>query len=904
VLQQSEIDAGAVASGVTDTNGNATFSLRPGEYIFVETLQSDWFESPYVDASEVNPDGLGGFGNYGHALTVNSRSFNNSVIFANYRQATVTGLKYLDHNRDGVQDGIDKGLQKWTITAFADANGDGELQQGEIDAGEAASITTGLDGSYSLTLDPGDYILVETIKSGWRESPDADASQVNPNSLGGFSDYGYALTLTSAQSDADNDFANFRPDSITVIKNAVPNYPQDFCFTVTGNGLTPFCLDDDSDPTLSDFITFEDLSPGTYTITESAVSGWVLTDVSISGASGSSVSGSTATVNLESGENAVIVFTNVRQGIIVIGPDKSPLVAQVVQVIDSESGTVLNSFLPYERDFVGGVRVATGDVDNDGVDEIITAPGRGRAPELRIFEQDTANIAPNPSVPLQSFLAYDPSFSYGFNLSVADVNGDGWADLVTVPSYGTSDMKVFLNSQNPIAPFDPANPALVKTFRAFSTTSSIGGWVVAAADMGQLANPAQAFHPTSNPFVNKLDATPRKAEIIVGTGPGLVAQVRVFTMNPDGSFAAVQTLNPLTAISSAFYGGVVLETARINGDEFPDVLVGAGINGASRVEAYVWNGSATNATLTTPPLISFAAHTDPTKNLAVHLAAEDQNGDGIADVVFVVQGSGNTSGQIHNFAIDGTAVPPTVQQPPTVVPGTYPAGYFIDTIELPKQSLGEGGAPLPINPLRPGQNPVLREDVNADGAVQPVDALIVINAVNDIVGNGEGEVAGTASAEGEGAGPPFVDVSGDNYLSALDVLLVINFLNRYVGASGGLSGEGEYSGPDSLGEGEFVGLAQLGEGEFVDLDASGWSSLRNASPLSIPDATSSPALSDREIDAVWREEGTTGNGAADDAALPEWEDRFSAGLSDEDDLSDWDAVLSVIADDEGWMEVV
>jgi hypothetical protein len=891
-LEQNEIINGPDQVRVTDTNGDYSFRLKPGPYIVVETLQAGYFESPDADTTEVNAGALGGFGRHGYAVTLQSGEDDRGNDFGNFRQGTITGLKYLDHNRDGVQDGIDKGLQKWTITAFVDADGDGVLQQAEIDAGEAASITTGSDGTYSLTLDPGDYILVETVKAGWRESPDADATLVNPDDLGGFGQYGYAVSLTSNGLEDSNDFANFRPDSITVIKNAVPNFAQDFCFTVTGGGLTPFCLDDDSDPTLSDSITFEGLEPGTYTITETAVSGWLLTNVTIQGGSGSSVTDSTATVTLESGENAVVVFTNVRQGIIVIGPDKSPLVEQVVKVIDADSGTVLNSFLPYERDFIGGVHVATGDVDGDGIDEIITAPRRGRAPELRIFEQTVANIAPNPSVPLQSFLAYDPSFSYGFNLSVADVNGDGWADLVTVPNYGTSDVKVFLNSQNPAAPFDPANPALVKTFRAFSTTSSIGGWVVATDDMGQLASPAQAFHATSNPFVNKLDATPRKAEIIVGTGPGLVAQVRVFTMNPDGSFAVVQTLNPLTAISSAFYGGVVLETARINGDEFPDVLVGAGINGESRVEAYVWNGSATNATLTTPPLLSFAAYTDPTKNQAVHLAAEDQNGDGIADIVFVVQGSEKTSGQIHSFDIDGTAVPPTVQQPPTVVPGTYPAGYFIATIQLPDENLGAGQGPI-VNPLRPGQNPVLAPDVNADGLVQPVDALTVINSLHE---SGEGEAI--LASPVPGALPPYLDVSGDNRVTPLDVLLVINHLNRYLGGEGEyVSGEGESSG----GEGEYVAAALAGEGEYVvPVDA--------AAPL-FRMVTSAPAAAtaapvDTAVDAVWWETGTTGNGAAEAADLPGLEDSFSAGLSDEDDFSDWDAVLSVLADDEGWMESV
>src|SRR4029078_12275134 len=42
------------------------------------------------------------------------------------------------------------------------------------------------------------------------------------------------------------------PGSVTIIKDAVTNDPQDFSFTTTG-GLSPatFSLDDDADPTLS-----------------------------------------------------------------------------------------------------------------------------------------------------------------------------------------------------------------------------------------------------------------------------------------------------------------------------------------------------------------------------------------------------------------------------------------------------------------------------------------------------------------------------------------------------------------------------------------------------------------------------------------------------------------------------
>ena len=99
--------------------------------------------------------------------------------------------------------------------------------------------------------------------------------------------------------------------SITVIKDAVPDDPQDFSFSVTGSGLTPFILDDDGDPTLSNTQVFTGLLPGTYTITEALVPGWTLTNIVIGGAVSAGISGSTATINLAAGETVSVRFTNV-----------------------------------------------------------------------------------------------------------------------------------------------------------------------------------------------------------------------------------------------------------------------------------------------------------------------------------------------------------------------------------------------------------------------------------------------------------------------------------------------------------------------------------------------------------------------------------------------------------------
>jgi hypothetical protein len=86
-------------------------------------------------------------------------------------------------------------------------------------------------------------------------------------------------------------------------------------------------------------------------------------------------------------------------------------------------------------------------------------------------------------------------------------------------------------------------------------------------------------------------------------------------------------------------------------------------------------------------------------------------------------------------------------------------------------------APLPST----HQNQSNNLDVNADGRVTAIDALLIINLVNSM--------PSPIRVESLGTPPPYFDVNGDYRVTAFDALLVINELNRR--SSGGGSGEGE-----------------------------------------------------------------------------------------------------------------
>jgi len=67
--------------------------------------------------------------------------------------------------------------------------------------------------------------------------------------------------------------------------------------------------------------------------------------------------------------------------------------------------------------------------DTDSQDSfILVSPKNNLSPELRIFD-NKGNL-------LRSFFAYPKSFQHGFSLSVGDVDGDGIKDIITAPNQG------------------------------------------------------------------------------------------------------------------------------------------------------------------------------------------------------------------------------------------------------------------------------------------------------------------------------------------------------------------------------------------------------------------------------------------------------------------------------------
>jgi hypothetical protein len=92
------------------------------------------------------------------------------------------------------------------------------------------------------------------------------------------------------------------------------------------------------------------------------------------------------------------------------------------------------SFFAYGTNRLG-VRVICGDIDGDGIDEMVTAPGPGAifGPHIRGFNYDGSVLSPISAV---SFVAYDEYTEFGATVGAADLDGDGFDEIITGPGPG------------------------------------------------------------------------------------------------------------------------------------------------------------------------------------------------------------------------------------------------------------------------------------------------------------------------------------------------------------------------------------------------------------------------------------------------------------------------------------
>lgn len=111
---------------------------------------------------------------------------------------------------------------------------------------------------------------------------------------------------------------------------------------------------------------------------------------------------------------------------LVIAPDGN---SQSKVLVTDLRGGVRKSWLAYSSSFRGGVSVAIGDVNGDNLREIFTGTGTGGGPHVRSFKTDGA-------IWRGGFFAFGSSERAGVRVAIGDIDGDGRDDLVAGSGIG------------------------------------------------------------------------------------------------------------------------------------------------------------------------------------------------------------------------------------------------------------------------------------------------------------------------------------------------------------------------------------------------------------------------------------------------------------------------------------
>jgi hypothetical protein len=301
------------------TSGGGLYSfgdLAPGGYIVREVIQAGWA------ASVPEPSG--------HMVNTAPGETRGDIRFGNYRPVSISGLKFMDHNGDGVRDGGDEGLDGWTIELVDPATGD------VVD-----TRTTAADGSYLFEdIIPGDYEVREAHRFGWAQTYPSQEI--------------YSLILVSGDPDVENrDFGNYTvPDTITGqlwndlnadgVKDAgepgLDGWIVELTDLLLGNTTTVVTAG-------GGLYSFDALLPGSYEVRQFDQAGWIQTYPTDSGYYAFELNGGAFGIdfgNVETGSISGVKFDDL-DGDGVKDPGEPGLNDWIIQLVDSSTGQVVEN---------------------------------------------------------------------------------------------------------------------------------------------------------------------------------------------------------------------------------------------------------------------------------------------------------------------------------------------------------------------------------------------------------------------------------------------------------------------------------------------------------------------------------------------------------------------------------
>ena len=511
-------DANGTVDATTVTGAGGTYSftgLTAGTYRIREVGQVGWTQTT------VNPGDV----------TVVSGTNSTGNNFGNFQLGAISGKKFKDIDGDGIEDGgDDPGLAGWTIQLDKDANG-------TVDA----TTVTGAGGTYSFTgLTAGTYRIREVGQVGWIQTT------VNPGDV----------TVVSGTNSTGNNFGNFQLGAISGKKFN----DNDGDGIKDGGDAGPGRLDDPARQRRQRHRRCHDRHRRRRQL---QLHGTHRRHVSHPRSRTRSAGLRRPSIRATSPWSAAPTARATTSAIRCVTSSSSARTSRIRQLAREsrrQEGPAKSRRSSLPTSPTSKAAFAWPRATWTATASTKSSP-RLAAAELRKFassHQDGTELTQFRT------MAYATNFTGGVEVAVGDVNGDGKNDIVTVPTYGATEVRVFYNNYNPANPLaDPIANVPNKQFDVF-TKKFLGGADVILADVGTFSNGTTVNATTPD----------GKSEIIVGNGPGMRSTIYVYDVT--GTPTVVDTILPF---DNKFKGGITLDAARINADVIPDFIVSAGNGG-------------------------------------------------------------------------------------------------------------------------------------------------------------------------------------------------------------------------------------------------------------------------------------------------------------------------------------
>jgi hypothetical protein len=227
-----------------------------------------------------------------------------------------------------------------------------------------------------------------------------------------------------------------------------------------------------------------------------------------------------------------------------VGTDVQTGITSTVAVYRSD-GSLELTLTPFGNGYSGGARVARGDINGDGVPDIIVGSGGGIQARVRIWDGSSHQLIFD-TTPFENFTG-------AVTVAAGDLNGDGHADVVIGPDYGGGP-RVQIWSGATLQ-------KLVPDFFGIPYPDFRGGIRVAAGDVNRDGD----------------------ADLVVAPGVGGGPRITMYDGRSLVAGHPQLIANDFFIFDNWLRTGFFLAVGDVNGDGYADIIAGSGAGSSPRV---------------------------------------------------------------------------------------------------------------------------------------------------------------------------------------------------------------------------------------------------------------------------------------------------------------------------------